>query len=70
MSGAAIQEQDGRGDFDFIVGRWNVHHRRLRERLKGCADWDEFDGTTEDRSIVGRIGQHRRGLAGRSMLRR
>ncbi|HEU4782742.1 MAG TPA: hypothetical protein VFS83_05325 [Ktedonobacterales bacterium] len=58
MSGAAIQhqEQDGRGDFDFIVGRWNVHHRRLRERLKGCADWDEFDGTTEDRSIVGGLG--------------
>ena len=56
MSGAAIQEQDGRGDFDFIVGRWNVHHRRLRERLKGCVDWDEFDGTTEDRSIVGGLG--------------
>lgn len=49
-------EQDGRADFDFIVGRWNVHHRRLRERLKGCTDWDEFDGTTEDRSIVGGMG--------------
>lgn len=50
------QEQDGRADFDFIVGRWNIHHRRLRERLKGCTDWDEFDGTTEDRSIVGGLG--------------
>ena len=50
------QAQDGRSDFDFIVGRWNVHHRRLRERLKGCADWDEFDGTTEDRSFVGGLG--------------
>jgi hypothetical protein len=50
------QEQDGRADFDFIVGRWNVHHRRLRERLNGSTEWDEFDGTTEDRSIVGGVG--------------
>lgn len=50
------QGQDGRTDFDFIVGRWNVHHWRLRERLKGSTDWDEFDGTTEDRSIVGGLG--------------
>jgi hypothetical protein len=49
-------EQDGGGDFDFIIGRWNVHHCRLRERLKGSADWDEFDGTTEDRSVVGGLG--------------
>jgi hypothetical protein len=50
------QAQDGRSDFDFIVGRWNVHHRRLRERLKGSTEWDEFDGTTEDRSFVGGLG--------------
>ena len=50
------QAQDGRSDFDFIVGRWNVHHWRLRERLKGSTEWDEFDGTTEDRSIVGGLG--------------
>ena len=53
---AESQEQDGRADFDFIIGRWNVHHRRLRERLKGSTEWDEFDGTTEDRSIVGGLG--------------
>ena len=58
MDETSIQEQpyDGRGDFDFIVGRWNVHHRRLRERLKGSTEWDEFDGTTEDRPIVGGLG--------------
>jgi hypothetical protein len=49
-------KQDGRADFDFIVGRWNVHHRRLRERLKGSVSWEEFDGTTEDRTIVGGLG--------------
>jgi hypothetical protein len=47
---------DGRADFDFIVGRWNIHHRRLRERLKGSVSWEEFDGTTVDRSIVGGLG--------------
>src|SRR5262249_51101423 len=56
MDEAIAPEQDGRRDFDFIVGRWNVHHRRLRERLKGSTEWDEFDGTTEDRSIVGGLG--------------
>jgi len=32
-------------DFDFLAGRWSVHHRRLRARLAGCQDWDEFRGT-------------------------
>ncbi len=49
-------EQDGRHDFDFIIGRWNVHHRRLRELLKGSVTWDEFDGTTVDRSFLGGLG--------------
>jgi hypothetical protein len=30
------------GDFDFLVGRWKVANRRLRERLSGCDDWEEF----------------------------
>ncbi|MGE5333895.1 MAG: hypothetical protein ACM3N4_04280 [Nitrososphaerota archaeon] len=53
---AQNQQQDGRADFDFIVGRWNVHHRRLREPLTGSVSWEEFDGTTVDRSIVGGLG--------------
>lgn len=32
-------------DFDFLAGRWHVRHRKLRARLAGCTDWDEFDGT-------------------------
>lgn len=35
------------GDFDFLVGRWRVAHRRLRQRLVGCTDWDHFSGTTQ-----------------------
>lgn len=49
-------EQDGRNDFDFFIGRWQGHNRRLRERLKGCTDWEEFEGIVVDRKILGGIG--------------
>ena len=35
----------GLHDFDFLVGSWKIHHLRLRERLAGNNEWDEFDGT-------------------------
>jgi hypothetical protein len=53
---AQHQTQDGRADFDFIIGQWNVHHRRLRERLKGSTTWEAFEGTTVDRSMLGGLG--------------
>lgn len=43
-------------DFDFIIGDWRVHHRRLNARLAGCADWTEFDGFTSTRRILGGFG--------------
>jgi hypothetical protein len=43
-------------DFDFFIGDWRVHHRRLRERLVGCDDWVEFDGTCHVRSLLGGAG--------------
>ncbi len=32
-------------DFDFLVGSWDVHNRRLVERLAGSEEWDEFPAT-------------------------
>ena len=34
-------------DFDFLIGRWRVAHRRLRRRLQGCTEWDSFSGSSE-----------------------
>jgi hypothetical protein len=34
-------------DFDFLVGKWHVHHWRLKDRLAGSHDWVEFDGTCQ-----------------------
>ena len=42
--------------FDFQTGRWRVRHRRLKARLTGCAEWDEFDGTCEARPLLGGCG--------------
>ena len=42
--------------FDFQTGHWRVRHRRLKERLAGCTEWDEFDGTCEARPILGGLG--------------
>lgn len=36
-----------RRDFAWLVGRWNVRHRRLKERLLNNHDWEEFTGTSE-----------------------
>jgi hypothetical protein len=49
-------EHDGRDDFDFFIGRWKGHNRRLRERLKNCDEWEEFEGTSVCRKILGGMG--------------
>ena len=43
-------------DFDFIIGDWSVHHRRLNSRLTGCNDWTEFPGRSSTRKILGGLG--------------
>jgi len=31
-------------DWDWLVGNWDVWHRRLKERLAGSNEWEEFTG--------------------------
>jgi hypothetical protein len=43
-------------DFDFWIGRWNVHNRYLRARLAGSEDWDEFEATSVARPLLDGLG--------------
>ena len=43
-------------DFDCLVGEWQVSHRRLRQRLVGSQDWDEFGGTLRNWPVLGGHG--------------
>lgn len=48
--------RDGRHDFDFIHGRWQVHNQRLRQRLAGSSDWELFEARNECRPLLGGVG--------------
>lgn len=43
-------------DFDFFMGHWRGHNRRLRERLRGCTEWEEFASSVTLRPLPGGIG--------------
>ena len=38
--------RDGSHDFDFEIGKWKTHLRRLPKPLTGSTTWVEYDGTT------------------------
>ncbi|MEW6730208.1 MAG: hypothetical protein AB1489_02610 [Acidobacteriota bacterium] len=43
-------------DFDFLVGKWKLHHKKLKSRLNNCNEWDEFETTVEDFRILEGLG--------------
>jgi len=51
-----MHDHDGRHDFDFFHGRWQVHNRRLRQRHVGSDQWDEFPATLDCRPLLGGLG--------------
>ncbi len=44
-------ERDGQHDFDFEIGTWKTHLRRLVHPLAGSTTWLEYDGTSIVRKI-------------------
>ena len=51
-----MEEATGVNEFDFLIGSWRVHHRRLKERLAGNHEWIEFEGTCVMQKILGGAG--------------
>jgi len=44
---------DGQHDFDFLIGAWKFHLKRLIHPLTGSTTWVEFDGTARAQKILG-----------------
>jgi hypothetical protein len=44
-------ERDGQHDFDFELGSWKIHLKRLQHPLTGSTSWVEFDGTSLTRKV-------------------
>jgi hypothetical protein len=42
---------DAQHDFDFYVGKWRLHNRRLLHPLTGSQEWVEFEGTSVAREM-------------------
>lgn len=38
------KERDGQKDFDFEIGTWKTHLKRLLNPLTGSNDWVEYEG--------------------------
>lgn len=43
--------RDGQHDFDFELGSWKIHLKRLVHPLTGSTTWVEFDGTSVTRKV-------------------
>jgi hypothetical protein len=52
--GAKIEKvRDGQNDFDFEIGTWKTHLKRLLNPLSGSTVWVEYEGTTVVRKVWG-----------------
>jgi hypothetical protein len=43
---------DGAHDFDFLIGDWKAHVRRLPDRLNGSDKWDVYDGISNHKKVL------------------
>lgn len=48
---SAEQNSGGQHDFDFELGNWKIHLKRLLNPLTGSSNWVEFDGTSVTRKV-------------------
>lgn len=48
----AAEAQDGQRSFDFEIGNWTTHLKRLRNPLSGSTEWVEYEGTSVVREVL------------------
>jgi hypothetical protein len=46
-------QHDGQRDFDFLVGSWKIHLKRLVQPEHGPKEWVDLDGTVVCRQVFG-----------------
>jgi hypothetical protein len=51
-SAQAAPPHDGAHDFDFLIGNWKAHVRRLPDRLVGSTTWIGYDGISNHKKIL------------------
>jgi hypothetical protein len=49
---ASLPQRDGSHDFDFLIGDWKAHVRRLPDRLNNSDTWVEYDGISNHHKIL------------------
>ena len=47
----AAGQRDGQHDFDFELGTWKIHLKKLMHPLTGSTTWVEFDGSSVTRKV-------------------
>jgi hypothetical protein len=45
-------QHDGAHDFDFLIGDWKAHVKRLPDRLVGSTHWIEYDGISNHKKLL------------------
>jgi hypothetical protein len=48
---AGKEQRDGQHDFDFEIGTWRTHLKRLTRPLSGSSTWVEYNGTSVVRKV-------------------
>jgi hypothetical protein len=49
---ANLPNRDGSRDFDFLIGNWKAHVRRLPDRLNNSNIWVEYDGISIHKKLL------------------
>lgn len=49
---ANLPQRDGSHDFDFLIGDWKAHVRRLPDRLNNSNVWIEYDGISNHHKLL------------------